>query len=201
MRSHCFFSLLHSYILAVNLLHPFGVAPQPNKEWKPKASVKPSAKGPGVIGSPAKTVSPPADNSEGTKKEAAVLQDNISQLNLSENQNVIIAPHIRVSETDRCRLTFGSLGADFDTSANSVGVTTNSVEEISSNPSGRLFSFINSSYVNSCDLSYYLYSFLFSIISETGFGIKMTKPCNFVVSRPLPLKLQEMNLLVANSWR
>lgn len=141
--SYCFFTLLHFYVLAVNSLNLSVVASQPNKEWKPKASVKPSPKGPGVIGSPAKTVSPPAHNTEVTQKEAAVLQDNMSQLNLSENQNVIIAPHIRVSETDRCRLTFGSLGADFDTSANSVGVSTNGVEELSTDPSGRLLSFTN----------------------------------------------------------
>ncbi|KAH6790083.1 hypothetical protein C2S51_005089 [Perilla frutescens var. frutescens] len=111
-------------------------AAQPNKEWKPKASVKPSANGPGVIGSPAKTVSPPADNPEDTKTEAALLQDNMSQLNLSENQNVIIAAHIRVSEADRCRLTFGSLGAELETSANAVGVAVNGVAELSSEPSG-----------------------------------------------------------------
>lgn len=130
----------------MNLLNLSAVAPQPNKEWKPKASVKPSANGPGVIGSPAKTVPPPADNTEDTKKEAAVLQDNMSQLNLSESQNVIIAAHIRVSETDRCRLTFGSLGTEFETSANSIGVAANAVEELSSDPSGRLFSFITLSY-------------------------------------------------------
>lgn len=111
-------------------------APQPNKEWKPKASVKPSASGPGVIGSPAKTVSPPADNPKDTKKEASLLQDNMSQVNISENQNVIIAPHIRVSETDRCRLTFGSLGSELENSANSIGVAANGVEELSTELSG-----------------------------------------------------------------
>lgn len=111
-------------------------APQPNKEWKPKASVKPSANGPGVIGSLTKTVSPPADNPEDTKKEAARLQDNMSQVNISENQNVIIAPHIRVSETDRCRLTFGSLGSELETSTNSIGAAANGVEELSTELSG-----------------------------------------------------------------
>ncbi|XP_042052382.1 GBF-interacting protein 1-like isoform X3 [Salvia splendens] len=111
-------------------------APQPNKEWKPKASVKPSANGPGVIGSPAKTVSPPADNPEDTKKEAADLPHNKSPLNLSKSDNVIIAAHIRVSEADRRRLTFGSLGTEFDTSANLVGVAANDVEELSTDLSG-----------------------------------------------------------------
>ncbi|KAL1531043.1 GBF-interacting protein 1-like isoform X3 [Salvia divinorum] len=111
-------------------------APQPNKEWKPKASVKPTANRPGVIGSPPTTVSPPANNPEDTKKDAADLQDNMSPLNLSKSENVIIAAHIRVSETDRCRLTFGSLGTEFDTSANLVGVAANDVEELSTNPSG-----------------------------------------------------------------
>ncbi|KAL8458664.1 hypothetical protein ACS0TY_036247 [Phlomoides rotata] len=111
-------------------------APQPNKEWKPKSIVKPSASGPGVIGAPAKTVSPPEDNPDDLKKDRAQMQDDLSRINLSENQNVIIAPHIRVSETDRCRLTFGTLGSELDTTANSVGVTANAAEELSNEPSG-----------------------------------------------------------------
>ncbi|KAG8380134.1 hypothetical protein BUALT_Bualt07G0162000 [Buddleja alternifolia] len=109
-------------------------ATQPNKEWKPKSSVKPNAKGPGIIGTPAKTVSPPVDNSEDLKKEAAEMQDNMSQLNLSENQNVIIAAHIRVSETDRSRLTFGSLGAELDSSMNLIFANAENAEELSTEP-------------------------------------------------------------------
>lgn len=110
--------------------------PQPNKEWKPKSIVKPSADGPGVIGSPAKTVSPPENNPEDLKKDRAQMQDDLSRINLSENQNVIIAAHIRVSESDRCRLTFGSLGSELDTTANSVGVAASGAEELSIEPSG-----------------------------------------------------------------
>ncbi|KAK4427384.1 GBF-interacting protein 1 [Sesamum alatum] len=111
-------------------------APQPNKEWKPKSSVKPIANGPGVIGTPAKPVSPPADNPEDLKKEAAQVQNNMSRLNLSENPNVIIAAHIRVSETDRCRLTFGSLGTELDATMNSICATAEGVDELSTEPSG-----------------------------------------------------------------
>ncbi|KAL0354490.1 UNVERIFIED_CONTAM: GBF-interacting protein 1 [Sesamum radiatum] len=111
-------------------------ASQPNKEWKPKSSVKPSANGPGVIGTPAKTVSPPADNSEDLKKEAAQVQNNMSRLNLSENPNVIIAAHIRVSETDRSRLTFGSLGTELDATTNSICATAEGADELSTEPSG-----------------------------------------------------------------
>ncbi|KAL0441367.1 UNVERIFIED_CONTAM: hypothetical protein Sradi_0075600 [Sesamum radiatum] len=106
---------------------------KPNKEWKPKASVKPSANGPGVIGTPAKTVSPPPDNPEDLKKESAQVQNNMSRLNLSENPNVIIAAHIRVSETDRCRLTFGSLGTELDANTNSIA---EGADELSTEPSG-----------------------------------------------------------------
>lgn len=67
-------------------------------------------------------------------------------MNISENQNVIIAPHIRVSETDRCRLTFGSLGSELETSANSIGVAANGVEELSTELSGRLLTYITLSY-------------------------------------------------------
>ncbi|KAK9281644.1 hypothetical protein L1049_004547 [Liquidambar formosana] len=95
-------------------------APQPNKEWKPKLSQKSSLISPGVIGTPAKSVSPPADDSKGFETEAAKLQDKLSQVNIYENQNVIIAEHIRVPETDRCRLTFGSFGPEFDSARNFV---------------------------------------------------------------------------------
>ncbi|GFP90599.1 hypothetical protein PHJA_001204000 [Phtheirospermum japonicum] len=113
----------------------FVVALQPNKEWKPKATVKPNASGTGVIGAAAKTVSPP-ENPDVSKKDAAQTQDSTSQLNISGNQNVIIAAHIRVSETDRCRLTFGSLGTELDASTNSVSVTAEGAEALSTDPSG-----------------------------------------------------------------
>lgn len=111
-------------------------ASQPNKEWKPKSSVKQSANGPGIIGTPAKTVSPPVDNPEDLKKEAAQVQNNMSRLNLSENPNVIIAAHIRVSDTDRCRLTFGSLGTELDATTNSICATAEGADELSAEPSG-----------------------------------------------------------------
>ncbi|XP_062087778.1 GBF-interacting protein 1-like isoform X2 [Humulus lupulus] len=85
-----------------------------NKEWKPKSSQKPSLNGPGVIGTPTKSASPPAHNSKDL--DASNVQDKLSRANIHENQNVIIAQHIRVPETDRCRLTFGSFGKDFDSS-------------------------------------------------------------------------------------
>ncbi|XP_074375771.1 uncharacterized protein LOC141717548 isoform X2 [Apium graveolens] len=90
---------------------------QSNKEWKPKSSKKQSAS-PGVIGTPAKSASPPAKTSKNLEVESSQLQDNFSRVNISENENVIIAPHIRVSTTDRFRVTFGSMGTEFETSIN-----------------------------------------------------------------------------------
>ncbi|KAK1358490.1 GBF-interacting protein [Heracleum sosnowskyi] len=89
-----------------------------NKEWKPKSSKKQSAS-PGVIGTPSKSASPPANMSKNSEVESTQLQDNLSRVNISENQNVIIAPHIRVSTTDRYRVTFGSMGTEFEPSINS----------------------------------------------------------------------------------
>ncbi|KAK3220370.1 hypothetical protein Dsin_014340 [Dipteronia sinensis] len=91
-------------------------ASQHNKEWKPKSSQKSNVTGPGVIGTPTKSTSPPVDNSKDLESDAANLQHKVPRVNISENQNVIIAHHIRVPETDRCRLTFGSFGVDFDSS-------------------------------------------------------------------------------------
>lgn len=108
---------MHQSLELVNLteltiLPLHDVAPRPNKEWKPKSSVigstVPEARG--------RSVSPPTDNHKDLKTEAAQLQDKLSQVNVSENQNVIIAAHIRVSETERSRLTFGSLGTEFEPS-------------------------------------------------------------------------------------
>ncbi|CAA0814589.1 Kinase-related protein of unknown function (DUF1296 [Striga hermonthica] len=110
-------------------------ASQPNKEWKPKTSAKPGTGGPGVIGSPVKTVSPPSDKPDILRKEAAQIEDSVSRLNISENKNVIIAAHIRVSETDKCRLTFGSLGTDLGTSASSMSAIDVSTEALSINHS------------------------------------------------------------------
>ncbi|XP_059640093.1 uncharacterized protein LOC132282435 isoform X2 [Cornus florida] len=96
-------------------------ASQPNKEWKPKSSQKSSLNGPGVIGTPAKSVPPPpVVNPKDLEREAAQLQDILSRANNNENQNVIIAEHIRVAETDRCQLTFGSFGPDLDSSMNII---------------------------------------------------------------------------------
>ncbi|KAI5402467.1 hypothetical protein KIW84_050185 [Lathyrus oleraceus] len=50
------------------------------------------------------------ENSEVIESDTTQLQDIPSQLNVYENQNVIIAQHIRVPETDRRRLTFGTVG-------------------------------------------------------------------------------------------
>lgn len=117
----------------------FFAASQPNKEWKPKSSQKPSVNSPGVIGTLTKSVSPPAHDFKNLEMEATKMQDNLSRVNVYENQNVIIAKHIRVPETDRCRLTFGSLGMEFDSSRNLVnGYQAGAVEESNGEPSARL---------------------------------------------------------------
>lgn len=114
----------------------FDLASQPNKEWKPKSSQKSNANGPGVIGIPKKAASP-VENSKDVGAELSSLEDKMSRANMFENKNVIIAAHIWVSETDRCRLTFGSLGDDFETGKSGYQVS-GSAEEPHKEPSGRL---------------------------------------------------------------
>ena len=109
--------ILFESILKVNF---FDAASQPNKEWKPKSSKTSSLNGPGVIGTPAKSVSNLPDNSKGLDIDEAQVQEKLSRVNNFENQNVIIAEHIRVTESDRCRLTFGSFGTEFDSFGNVV---------------------------------------------------------------------------------
>ncbi|KFK38755.1 hypothetical protein AALP_AA3G156400 [Arabis alpina] len=93
-----------------------------NKEWKPKANQKPAGQNnPGVIGTPTKSQARrPAENSINLESEAVQLQDKLSHVNISESHNVIIPDHIRVPETDRCQLTFGSFVQEFNSSRNSA---------------------------------------------------------------------------------
>lgn len=86
---------------------------QHNKEWKPKSSQK-THSNPGVIGTPKKPVSPPAENAEHRESDTVKIQDKLSQANISENQNVVIAENIRVEEADRRRLMFGTIGVETD---------------------------------------------------------------------------------------
>ncbi|CAH8292972.1 unnamed protein product [Eruca vesicaria subsp. sativa] len=91
-----------------------------NKEWKPKPIQKPVGHNPGVIGAPAKSQACRSDdNSINLESEAVKVQDKLSHVHISESQNVIIADHIRVPETDRCQLTFGSFVQEFSSSINS----------------------------------------------------------------------------------
>ncbi|KAL0857599.1 hypothetical protein Bca101_062753 [Brassica carinata] len=91
-----------------------------NKEWKPKSIQKPVGHNPGVIGTPTKSQAcRPADNITNMESEAVKLQDKLSHVHISETQNVIIADHIRLQETDRCQLTFGSFVQEFSPSRTS----------------------------------------------------------------------------------
>lgn len=73
-----------------------------------------------MIGTPTKPSSPPSDNSKDLESETSDLQDKLMRVNVFENQNVFIAQHIRVPEIDRCRLTFGSFGTEFDSSRDAI---------------------------------------------------------------------------------
>ncbi|CAH9128160.1 unnamed protein product [Cuscuta epithymum] len=91
---------------------------QLNKEWKPKLSQKSGVNASQSNEKAAKPASPVNDRSIQLEEETSKLQDNVSRVNISEN--VIIAPHLRVSESDKYRLTFGSLDAQFVSSNISV---------------------------------------------------------------------------------
>ncbi|KAG5572932.1 hypothetical protein H5410_062698 [Solanum commersonii] len=117
----------------INRLHQ-SVGHQKAVQWKPKLTKKSSVTDPGVIGKPSEDVSL-TSKSEDLEKEGSQLQDKMSRLNISEN--VIIAEHIRVSETDRCRLTFGSFGAEFKSAKD--------LEEESQTESSRLLVLVSES--------------------------------------------------------
>ncbi|KAL6285415.1 hypothetical protein ACE6H2_009805 [Prunus campanulata] len=114
-------------------------ASQPNKEWKPKSSQKPSSNSPGVIGTPTKSVSSPSDNSKVSESEVTKLQDKLSRVNIYDNSNVVIAQNIRVPDSDRFQLTFGSLGTELDSTGNMVnGFQAGGTEESNGEPAGSL---------------------------------------------------------------
>ncbi|KAL1811332.1 hypothetical protein DCAR_0623383 [Daucus carota subsp. sativus] len=120
----------------VNRQHQSGghqkVSSHSNKEWKPKSTQKQST-GPGVIGTPSKSASPPADALKNLETESTQLP---SHVDISDNENVIIAPHIRVSATDRFRVTFGSVGTEFEPSRNPGFEAVKVAEEPLIDPSG-----------------------------------------------------------------
>ena len=111
----------------------------PSKEWKPKTSQKSNISSPGVIGSPVKSASKPADDLENVDGEADHLEIKLSQLSIRESENVIIAQHIRLPDNDRCRLMFGSFGMESDDTENSgsQSAVPDSVEEELQEPSPR----------------------------------------------------------------
>ncbi|GLU14267.1 hypothetical protein SLE2022_308480 [Rubroshorea leprosula] len=93
-------------------------ATQHKIEWKPKSSRKSITNNLGIIGTPKKAAFPSVsvNNVKDLESEAAKLQDKLSQVKIYEDENVIIAQHIRVPENDRCQLTFGSFGVEPDSS-------------------------------------------------------------------------------------
>ncbi|KAK1308612.1 hypothetical protein QJS10_CPA09g00140 [Acorus calamus] len=84
---------------------------QHNMEWKPKSSKKPGAISSRVIGTAAANLSSEVDNTVGGKVEETFLSERLSQVNI---ENVIIPQHLRVPDTERSQLTFGSFGVGSD---------------------------------------------------------------------------------------
>ncbi|PSS18094.1 A-agglutinin anchorage subunit like [Actinidia chinensis var. chinensis] len=115
-------------------------ASQRNKEWKPKSSQRSSLNSPGIIKTPAKSVLHPNENPKDSETDAVQVQDKSSRVNNYENRNVIIAEHIRVIESDRYRLTFGSFGTEIDSSRDFVSDshTVGNAENSSGEPSSSL---------------------------------------------------------------
>ncbi|VFQ65491.1 unnamed protein product [Cuscuta campestris] len=84
---------------------------QPSKEWKPKVSQKLVADASEPCEKPGKSAAPASSRPNHIEEETSKLQDKVSRVNISEN--VTIAPHLRVSESEKYRLNFGCLDADF----------------------------------------------------------------------------------------
>ncbi|XP_010932459.1 uncharacterized protein [Elaeis guineensis] len=97
-------------------------AMQSNMQWKPKSIQKATASSPGVIGTASS--SPHADGScSSNPADVPGLSEKLSQINILETQHVIIPQHLRVPESERTELTFGSFGADFESTKGSTSAS------------------------------------------------------------------------------
>ncbi|KAF6151126.1 hypothetical protein GIB67_002378 [Kingdonia uniflora] len=87
-------------------------ASQFNMEWKPKSSQKSTISG--VTGTSATPILSLTDDFAELEIISDQLKEKLSEINLSGDEHVIIPQHLRVLESERVKLTFGSFGAEFD---------------------------------------------------------------------------------------
>ena len=119
---------------------------QSTMEWKPKSSQKPAIISPSTSGTASTPNSSQTDNSSSSNAvDVTNLTEKLSNVNIFEERHVIIPQHLRVPESERTQLTFGSFGAGFDPTktTSSVSQAFESAEESSDGPSIRLFPFIH----------------------------------------------------------
>ena len=111
---------------------------QSNMQWKPKSIQKANASSPGVIGTASS--SPHADGScSSNPADVPGLSEKLSQINILETKHVIIPQHLRVPESQRTELTFGSFGADFESTKGSTSASqaSENAQETSDEPTVR----------------------------------------------------------------
>lgn len=114
-------------------------------EWKPKSSQKPAIISPSASGTASAPSSSQADDSIASNLvDVTNLSKKLSEVNVLEERHVIIPQHLRVPESERTQLTFGSFGTGFDSTnvSSSVSQAFESVQRSSDGPSVRLFPFL-----------------------------------------------------------
>lgn len=89
------------------------LATQPSMEWKPKTTQKPSLSNEEVHEVPSLPSSDVDGSVRSSEVEAAGLSDKVAQVNISRVEHVIIPHHLRVPESERLQLTFGSFESGF----------------------------------------------------------------------------------------
>ncbi|KAJ0988464.1 hypothetical protein J5N97_006820 [Dioscorea zingiberensis] len=89
-------------------------AVQPNMEWKPKTTQKPSLISGGVLGISSLSSSDVANSTGSDEVEVAGLSDTVAQINISIDEHVIIPHHLQVPESERIQFIFGSFEAGFE---------------------------------------------------------------------------------------
>ncbi|KAM0936256.1 putative GBF-interacting protein [Dioscorea sansibarensis] len=91
-------------------------ATQPNMEWKPKTTQKPSLSNEEVHEIPSLSSSDADGSVRSSEVDATGLSNKVAQVNISRVEHVIIPHHLRVPESERLQLTFGSFESGFQLS-------------------------------------------------------------------------------------
>lgn len=150
-------------------------AVQSTMEWKPKSSQKPAPISLNTTGMTSAPTSSRTDNSSNSSSvDITNLSGKLSQVNILEECHVIIPEHLRVSESERTQLTFGSFGVEFDSTevSSSVSQALGNADQSNDEPSIRWFPVIPKSKVCMLDVFFCVLQFAITKVGGLQFCVQ-----------------------------